>query len=74
MLDCPWTSQGGKLIGQADLKADMPKTVTTVAIGINHEAYVNYLAGKHAIFFKFKSDTKEKSLCTLEDFYFTYDK
>ena len=31
------------------------------------------LAGKHAIFFVFKSDNKEKSLCTLEDLYFTFD-
>ena len=74
MLDRPWTSQVGKLIGQAELKADMPKTVTTVAIGISDDVKANYLAGKHAIYFVFKSDTKEKSLCTLEDFYFTYDK
>ena len=73
MLDRPWTSQGGKLIGQAELKADMQKTVTKVAIGISNEAKKNDLAGKHAIFFVFKSDTKEKSLCTLEDFYFTFD-
>ena len=29
--------------------------------------------GKHAIFFKFKSDTKEKSLCSLSEFYFTFE-
>ena len=73
MMDRPWTSQGGKLIGQADLKADMPKDIRTMAIGISDEAQKNGLAGKHAIFFVFKSDTKEKSLCTLEDFYFTFD-
>ena len=73
MLDRPWPSQVGKLIGQAELKADMPKTVTTLAISINDEAMKNYLAGKHALFFVFKSDIKEKSLCTLEDFYFTFD-
>ena len=71
-MDRPWASQGGRLIGQAELKADMPKGVMTLAIGISKEAKENGLAGKHAIFFVFKSDTKEKSLCTLEDFNFTY--
>ena len=74
MMDRPWASQGGKKIGQIDLKADMEKTVHDVAIGISDEVKKNDLAGKHAIFFVFKSDTKEKSLCTLHDFVFTYDR
>ena len=74
MMDRPWASQGGKKIGQIDLKADMEKTVHDVAIGISDEVKKNDLAGKHAIFFVFKSDTKEKSLCTLQDFVFTYDR
>ncbi len=73
MMDRPWTSQGGKKIGQIELKADMSKTVMDVAVGISNEAKDQFLAGKHAIFFVFKSDTKEKSLCTLEDFVFTFD-
>ena len=73
MMDRPWTSQGGKKIGQIELKADMSKTVMDVAVGISNEAKDQYLAGKHAIFFVFKSDTQEKSLCTLEDFVFTFD-
>ena len=73
MMDRPWESQGGKKIGQAELKADMKKEIWTMAIGISDEAKKNDLAGKHAIFFIFKSDTKEKSLCTLEDFVFTFD-
>jgi len=73
MMDRPWTSQGGKKIGQIDLKADMEKTVQDMAIGISNEAKQNDLAGKHAIFFLFKSETKEKSLCTLQDFVFTFD-
>ena len=71
MMDRPWASQGGKMIGQAELKADMPKTSTTLAIGISNEAKKE-LSGKHAIFFVFKSDTKEKSLCTLQDLVFTF--
>ena len=74
MMDRPWTSQGGKKIGEIALKADMPKEIRTMAIGISKEAQENYLAGKHAIYFIFKSDTKEKSLCTLTDFIFTFDK
>ena len=70
MMDRPWVSQGGKKIGQTDLKADMEKKVWTMAIGISEEAKKNDLVGKHAIFFVFKSDTKGKSLCTLEDFVF----
>ena len=32
-----------------------------------------YLAGKHALFFVFHSDTKDQSLCTLDDFVFQFD-
>ena len=73
MMDRPWVSQGGKKIGEIALKADMPKELRTMAIGISKEAQDNDLAGQHAIFFVFKSDTKEKSLCSLVDFGFTYD-
>jgi hypothetical protein len=72
MMDRPWISQGGKKIGEAALKADMEKTITTMAIGISNEAKENDLAGKHAIFFIFKSGNKDKSLCTLQDFVFTF--
>lgn len=72
-MDRPWESQGGKKIGEAVLKADMKKEPWDLAIGISNEAKENNLTGKHAIFFVFKSDTKEKSLCTLLDFVFTFD-
>jgi hypothetical protein len=74
-MDRPWESQGGKKIGEAELKAEWAKnnTVMDTAIGISKEAQEGYLAGKHAIFFVFKSDTKEKSLCKLLDFSFTFD-
>ena len=72
MMDRPWVSQGGKKIGQIELKADMPKELRDMAIGISNEAKENDLAGKHAIYLLFKSDTKEKSLCTLVDFVFTF--
>jgi hypothetical protein len=72
MMDRPWTSQGGKKIGEIALKADMEKKSWNMAIGIAKEAKENELAGKHAIFLVFKSDTKEKSLCTLEELVFTF--
>lgn len=73
MLDRPWTSQGGKKIGETKINGGWEKADWDVAIGISNDAVTNYLAGKHAIYFVFKSDTKEKSLCTLKDFVFTFD-
>jgi len=69
MVDRPWTSQGGKLLGDIILKADMPKTSTEVSVSL---PALSELTGKHAIFFLFSSDTKEQSICTLEDFVFKY--
>lgn len=69
MIDRPWESQGGKLLGTITLKADMPKESTEMAIEL--PALADY-TGKHALFFVFASDTKEKSICILEDFTFRY--
>ena len=69
MADRPWESKGGILLGQFDLKADMPQTSTELAIEVPALAD---LTGKHAIYFVFESDTKDKSLCALEDFEFSY--
>ena len=70
MQDRPWASQGGKKIGEVTLKADMPKEWCDMAVDIDKAN----LAGKHAIFFVFKSDTKDKSLCTLDNFEFCHSK
>ena len=72
MLDRPWVSQGGTKIGEIHLLADMEKKVWDIAAGIRNEIKENSLAGKHALYFVFKSDTKDQSLCTLEDFVFTF--
>ena len=69
MIYRPWESQGGKLLGTITLKADMPKESTEMAIEL--PALADY-TGKHALFFVFASDTKEKSICILEDFAFRY--
>ena len=67
MADRPWTSQGGKLLGTIELKADMPQQPTIMTAVLPELGNLEY---KHAIFFKFKSDTKEKSLCTLHNLVF----
>jgi len=63
MVDRPWASQGGKLIGTIELKADMPKTSTGMTVALPELAG---MTGKHAIYLIFSSETKEESLCTLE--------
>ena len=67
MADRPWTSQGGKELGTIQLKADMPQQSTELSADL---PALSELTGKHALFFKFSSETKEKSLCKLEDFVF----
>ena len=67
MADSPWASKGGKLLGAIELKSDMPKESTELSADLPD---LSQLTGKHAIFFTFSSDTKEKSLCILEDFVF----
>ena len=67
MADRPWASQGGKALGTIELKADMPQVPTEA---ITQLPALGELTGKHAIFFCFKSETKEKSLCKLCDFSF----
>ena len=67
MADRPWTSQGGQVLGTISLTSDMPQesAVQTVTLPKLKE-----LKGKHALYFVFTSETKEKSLCTLEDLVF----
>ncbi len=67
MADRPWTSQGGQLLGTITLSADMPQQAVEQAVALPK---LGELSGKHAIFFIFKSDTKEKSLCKLHDLVF----
>ena len=67
MADRPWASQGGVLLGTAELKADMPSEETDLVINIPEAAS---LAGKHAIYLKFDSEQKEKSICVLNSLMF----
>ena len=67
MADRPWVSQGGQLLGSISLRADMPQTPTELSADLKG---TDKLQGKHAIFFVFKSGTKEQSLCKLHNFVF----
>ena len=67
MIDRPWTSQGGQLLGTIELTSKMPKTTTELTVKLPE---LSAFAGKHALFFVFSSPTKEKSLCTLHDLLF----
>ena len=69
MIDRPWFSQEGELLGKVDVKADMPVR-TPIELTIPLQG-VSGLMGKHALFFVFKSEIKERSICTLEDFVFS---
>ncbi len=65
--DRPWTSQG-MLLGKIELKADMKQEPTELSVALPDLCKLEY---KRAIFFVFKSETKDKSICTLHDFVFT---
>jgi len=67
MADRPWPSQGGRLLGTIQLRANMPKTSTELTVDLPE---LSQLTGKHAIYFVFFSSARERSLCTLEDFVF----
>ena len=68
MADRPWASQRGLTLGKVDVKADMtPGTPIELSIPLPG---MSGLTGKHAIFFKFSSPVKEKSICSLENLMF----
>ncbi len=62
MADRPWASQGGIEVGRIDLKADMSAAAADIEIPVPGLAKMQ---GKHAIYLKFSSETKEKSICVL---------
>lgn len=66
MLDSPW-DECGQQIGTISLSADMPQRPTQLAADLKN---IDSCIGRHAIFFVFHSDVKEKSICTLHDLVF----
>lgn len=66
MADRPWTSQGGVVLGTLDLTSDMPQEAKDYSVKLSAAE----LTGKHAIFLKFESEQKEKSICVLNTLMF----
>ena len=60
MVDRPWASQG-MLLGKIELKADMKQEPTEMSVVLPDLSKLEY---KRAIFFVFKSNIKDRSLCT----------
>jgi arabinoxylan arabinofuranohydrolase len=58
LYDRPWTSQGGKVLGEIKLKSSMEQTSTELSAKLRS---LGKLKGKHALFFVFKSDTENKN-------------
>ena len=69
MADRPWEKQGGILLGTIPVTSHMVQNSTDLSVDLPELAK---LTGKHAIYFRFVSDTKEKSICILEDFVFQF--
>jgi hypothetical protein len=67
MADRPWTSQGGVVLGSIDLKKDMPAEAVDLEIAVPE---LGKMDGKHAIYLKFSSEVKEKSICILNNLKF----
>ena len=67
MADRPWTSQGGIVLGSLSIESDMPRVETELSAQLPGAAS---LTGRHAIFLKFESDTKDKSICVLNSLIF----
>lgn len=63
----PWAAQGGKPLGTIELRADMPQQPTDLSVALPE---LGQLKGKTALFLTFKSETKDKSLCTLHSLVF----
>lgn len=67
MIDSPWESKGGTLIGTIEISADDSRTEhTTKSIEVPE---VDYISGKHGLYFKFRSNSNGDIL-DLKDFEF----
>ncbi len=68
MLDSPYESKGGKVIGTLKLSAGMPQEMTEMRTAIDLSG--TDAEGKHAMYFVFRSQVEGKSLCDLYSFRF----
>lgn len=66
MLDSPYESKGGKVVGTLKIDASLPQEMTELKADIN----LGKVKGKHPVYFVFRSQTQGKSLCDLYSFRF----
>jgi len=69
-VDRPWESQGGKKVGELQIKNSMSQTSTQMTVDVSD---LKDFSGKHALFFIIKSATKDKSICSFETLQFLTD-
>lgn len=67
-VDSPYSSRGGKLVGEFKLSSSLAKKITELKTDV---PALSQYQGKHALFFVVKSAKKGKSVCELHDFVFT---
>ena len=66
-VDRPTEAEGGKLLTSLVLSSAIPQEETTTMLHVDPMTEYN---GKHALFFVFKSETKNQSICKLCEFTF----
>lgn len=67
MLDSPWESKGGRVVGRLKLDGGNGGKETELVARL---AGLKGVKGKHAFFMRFNSDTPAQSLCELYNFIF----
>lgn len=66
MLDSPWEDRGGSLLGSVSFPAGMEEQLAKLVIPM---PAVDQLEGKHAVFFVFRSESREQ-ICEFDGFKF----
>lgn len=67
MLDSPYESKGGKVVGEYQFAEGSSKVLNEVKISVNG---LKGKKGKHALYFKFSANKSNASLCDIYDFIF----
>lgn len=68
MLDSPYESRGGKVIGTLKIDASLPQVMTELSTPVDLSCIK--AKGKRAMYFVFRSPVADKSLCELYSFRF----
>ncbi len=69
MLDSPWEKQGGTKLGECTIDSYSAETLTKITIPVPG---LDKVEGKHPIFFCFKSEQDEETICDLEGLRFLH--